>query len=444
MVLLRHKGSRMQRLQLTGQMVVPVAAGMLLPIKQQQQQQQQHQQPPAPIIGPALYLVGAWSTIKVDPSVWGFGPEMGILQYTVREANCRLLQTQCAAKDGWQPGVGMRPRLWRDRQGQLAVPSGLNNLEAGQKRTFQDMMSAPQASSAAQPAATQSHNYHEEWTATPPPRLLPLQRAAARLAVVTDQRQQQHQQTATRPAVEDLADPLTGSVQPVDSAMHPWVEAYKRLHSERLPRELRVFGWRLLHNGVRVGAVRMYGCQPGSPSWWGCACQHEQCQLSHPPAPLATLSHVLVECPVASAAWAWLKTLWSRIDTHAPLPLTSRVLLLDDRTDWAPARDVAALWQHLRLLLLESLFLAQSAPAAQPNAAKAVVSRFIAVLRRQVQADWQRVQADIRWRAGVPFTWFRGRDPNMDPDDFAKRWCVNGVIATTAGGLAFNLTLQGL
>lgn len=271
-----------------------------------------------------------------------------------------------------------------------------------------------------------------------------MQRAAARLAVVTDQRQQQQQQTVTRPAVEDLADPLTGSIQPVDTTLHPWVDAYKRLHGKRLPRELRVFGWRLLHNGVRVGAARMYGFQPGSADWLGCACQHQQCQLSHPSAPLATLSHVLLECPVASAAWAWLKVLWDRIDAHAPLAVNSRVLLLDDRSDWAPARSVAALWQHLRLLLLESLFLAQSAPAAQPHAAKAVVSRFIAVLRRQVEADWQRVQADIRWRAGVPFTWFRGRDPNLDLDDFAKRWCVNGVIATIAGGLTFNLTLQGL
>src|SRR5512147_1365700 len=31
----------------------------------------------------AYYLVGQWSRVQVDPSVWGFGQKMAILEYSV-------------------------------------------------------------------------------------------------------------------------------------------------------------------------------------------------------------------------------------------------------------------------------------------------------------------------------------------------------------------------
>jgi len=53
---------------------------------------------------PKWYLVGAWEHIRIDPSVWGFGPKMGVLQYTVKQATQRLLQFQCAGVSGLAAG----------------------------------------------------------------------------------------------------------------------------------------------------------------------------------------------------------------------------------------------------------------------------------------------------------------------------------------------------
>ena len=94
-----------------------------------------------------LYLVGQWSSIRLDPSVWGFGFFMGILQYEVRAATQRLLQCQCAGLPGWVPGMGIIPRLWRTADGLLQPQQGLSALEAGQKRSWQQMMTSASSSS---------------------------------------------------------------------------------------------------------------------------------------------------------------------------------------------------------------------------------------------------------------------------------------------------------
>jgi hypothetical protein len=79
-----------------------------------QQAQSSGMQPPPPLPSPppVYFLVGEWDAIRVDPSVWGFGQLEGVLQYTVKTATLRLLQTQMVGVLGWEPGVGIRPRLF--------------------------------------------------------------------------------------------------------------------------------------------------------------------------------------------------------------------------------------------------------------------------------------------------------------------------------------------
>jgi hypothetical protein len=45
------------------------------------------------------------------------------------------------------PGAGIIPRLWRTADGALQTQEGLTALEAGQKRTWQQMMSGASTSS---------------------------------------------------------------------------------------------------------------------------------------------------------------------------------------------------------------------------------------------------------------------------------------------------------
>ena len=66
---------------------------------------------------------------------------MGVLQYSVRQATRRLLELQCSRYDAWVPGVGQCPRLWRSKDGRESA-SGLQQMEAGQKRTYADMLAA--------------------------------------------------------------------------------------------------------------------------------------------------------------------------------------------------------------------------------------------------------------------------------------------------------------
>ena len=413
------------------------------------------EEPPDP--GLALFLVGGYGTIKVDPGVWGLGP-VGVLQYSVRLATSRLLVGQCARQryHGWVPGVGLRPRLWRDLQGAEAPGQGLSQMEAGQKRSYTEMVAAGATRAATArgalggssrsstfSTAAQQAAYHASWMDASPPRQLPMQRVANAVAVLTVQRQQQLQQQGQELAVNDSWDPLVGNAPGVPTGDFEWVHAYRRAAHKTLPHRLREFGWRMLHGNVKVGARRMYEA-PAGTLLSAFACQHQQCQQQRPQ-PLATLSHVFLDCPVAAAVLQWFLSVWRRVQPAAPdTIISSRVLLVDDSTAWVPPRQHGPLWTLLRLLLLESIYvvacqrpwqrlvqqlqaqqqLEQQAPSqGVPDVtALAVVSRFRAALQNQMMREWLRVDCDIREGSGMPGSWLRGPSPEVSRSSFVARW----------------------
>jgi hypothetical protein len=63
---------------------------------------------------------------------------------------------------------------------------------------------------------------------------------------------------------------------------------------------------------------------------------------------------------------------------------------------------------------------------ARPYSSTQVVSRFLSVLRQQIQQDWVRTSGDIRIDSGVPMSWLRGKKkkkvlaawPQPGPVDF--------------------------
>jgi hypothetical protein len=256
----------------------------------------------------------------------------------------------------------MRPRLWRDRLGAEALQAGLQEMEAAQKRSFEEMQqgSTRGASSSSQrfSDAALMAAYHAPWMDPPTVRDLPRQRAAAVAAVVTMQRQQQLQQRLqiSSPAHDDLLDPVTQHMGQVDVNSYSWVAAYRQAGHKRLPRQLRVLGWRLLHAGLKVGARPMLSAGRRAPR--GFTCPARQCQQ---PPQLETLTHLFMECPVAAAVWQWFAQLWQQVQPGAIVPVgSSRVLLLDDDSVWAPPADKQQLWTYMRLLLLESIWVVRS------------------------------------------------------------------------------------
>ena len=449
----------------------------------QQGEQRQQRRPQQRHVGPALFLVGPWTGIKVDPSVWGLGYDMGIMQFRVKDATQRLLQHHCAQhhRSGWVPGVGMRPRIWRDRAGVENVQQGLAELEAAQKRSFEDMLQGGMQSSSRSSGSQRFSDallleaYHAPWMDPSPPRDLPRQRAAAAAAVITVQRQQQalqQQLQVSNPVHDDLQDPLTQQLGPVDTSSFSWVSAYRRAGHRRLPRQLRVFGWRLLHAGVKVGARRMVAARRAEPCQF--ACQAQPCQAQQQ-LQLETLSHLFVQCPVAAAVWQWFAAVWQQVQPGAAVPVSnSRVLLLDDSSEWAPPQDKEQLWTYMRLLLLESIWavrsscqgsnLVSSTPGSSSGStggsagsqgegpgrsgspaytAKAVACRFKAELQQQMRRDWMRVGVDVRLGSGVPMAWLKGPSPIIELAKFWFRW---GALFTVGddGEVAVAISTAGL
>jgi hypothetical protein len=404
-----------------------------------------------------LYLVGAWPRVLIDPSVWGFGTTLGLLQFTVKAATARLLQFQCVRLTGWEPGRGLRPRLLRAADGQPS-PTALADMEAGQKRSWQDMMAAPGSSRPARvPDQELMELYEANWMRESPARLLPRQRvqqAAAVAAALTLQRQQQQQLSFTEPAYNDMADPLTGSdTHPAHDPLD-FRPIWKQAWSKRMPRHLRYFTWRLLHAALPVGAARLKFIRAGNVEQLKQqCCQHPTCQALQPQPPLETLSHLFVQCPVAQQAWAWWRAMWLRLDPAAGLMPMDPMLLLVGEGTWGPSRQCGALWEYLRTLMLHSLWVARCSAAGSPaHTAQSVVGRFVAAVKHQAALEWQRVCSDIRWGTGLPFSWFRGRDPSIQPAAFRAKWCKRGVLASwqppTAaaprGSYAFRLSAAGV
>ena len=159
--------------------------------------------------------------------------------------------------------------------------------------------------------------------------------------------------------------------------------------------------------------------------------------------PLQTLSHVLLECPVAREVWEWFAGKWRQLVPGFAVALgNQRVLLLDELAAEHVPQALRPLWTHLRLLLLKSLWCGRGddARGRAPQTAASIQHHFLAELRQQVANDWQRTLHDIRWNAGVPASWFRGRSPELEIAEFKQLWCVGGVIAgvtaTPAGAAA--------
>jgi len=247
------------------------------------------------------FLVGAWTDVRVDPSVWGVAGA-SLLDFSVRAAYARAVEVRCAtagAPNGYEPGVGVRPRLWRRASGELAVgAAGLQEREAAQRARFQALPDEPMAAAAATPSsrgrraaapsmppvpawmrATAGARAHPLVRAAqaPPPRPSPLEDAL--LLYHRDRQSGGQQQPAdgahgrSVPALDDSFDPFAPRAGH-EAAGRAWVAAYRRAAAPHLPRELRAFGWLLLHGGLHCGGSRTRGAR----MLRDCACPLVECR----------------------------------------------------------------------------------------------------------------------------------------------------------------------
>ena len=148
---------------------------------------------------------------------------------------------------------------------------------------------------------------------------------------------------------------------------------------------------------------------------------------------LESLSHLFVRCPSIRPAWVWFAGVWDRVQPGSGVDCSDiRVVLLDDSSVFSPPRELQHLWTHLRLLMLESIWVVRCAAQGQPYTAQQVIFRFVAALQQQLKQDWARTQGDIRVNSGVPLSWLRGRNPTLPMEKFTAKWRTAGVLYTVS------------
>ena len=205
-----------------------------------------------------------------------------------------------------------------------------------------------------------------------------------------------------------------------------WAHTWTAVHSSALDREGRITAWRLLHGRLFVGAfLRHVG--RGTPE--SHACPHHGCVGQ-----LASLSHVMLACPVSQAVWQWFASIWTAISQQEPPPLHADLLLADNRRGpWQPAPQLGSLWQRLRLLVITQLWTAYCTARSRPDRRVTpthIAARVLAAAKDRLRRDWLLVGSDIRLRAGVLSHWLRGRQPAMTQEQFQQRWCHGDALCS--------------
>ena len=279
----------------------------------------------------APYLIGPQAVSTVDPTLWGIG-NRPCHQLVVREASTRLAVLAAYSRRALlSPRSPTVPAIWEGRG------RSLTSLESTwtERLTYTADRAQP-----AQPLAalirSASQAFGPEYDAGAPwLSLQPSQREhwRARQHVRTTQDAQ-----GTPPASQQPADDITDVAAKVSEATAPWSAVWTRLHHMGLDRQHRLLAWQVLHAALSCGAHTAYTqlsrIQPGQIQD---TLDRAMCPHCLPERRPETLSHMLIDCPVAAQIWTWVCHLWALYSGAAAPPTTAAILLADDQTERQPA-----------------------------------------------------------------------------------------------------------
>ena len=114
--------------------------------------------------------------------------------------------------------------------------------------------------------------------------------------------------------------------------------------------------------------------------------------------------------------------------------MDARAILADDHRVWAP-KSHHSLWTLIRIAVLHEIWHCRSSRAdISGSLGAAVVSRVVRHLQTAIERDWARVAADVRQMSELPEDYFRGRNPELDEEDFVLLWAHRGVLCSVTGG----------
>ncbi len=384
-------------------------------------------------------LLGPWSEVLVDPTVWGFG-KLHLAQYTVRAATQRRAQLRAAVEypGFYSVGVGCRPALWplpAAVPGPAAADTGLQALEMRWAASHEMALHAPHG----------QRRRAAEWEVA----LLPCQQPGKRQRLGVHERlQHRAEQEAERrqqgEALGGLAAPAAPAAAPrglpqddtVDAAAPvaatPEVRAedravraaWSRLRQAGLPREQYGLAYRIMHGSLYVNSFLCHiRVLPAAAAYCECA----DCQ---PAGVLEGLSHAFLLCPAVAPAAEWLCSVLGTVAAGAAPPCCPRVLLGDEHAVWRPDASLQHCWTHLRVSFLHAVWQlrARRSRSGRPFCATAVCAATVAAVRAAIQRDWLRATRDLRRLPGNYSEFFRGRDVGITLGEFEQRWTQRGCL----------------
>ena len=378
----------------------------------------------------APYLLGPQAASTVDPTLWGIGSRP-CHQLVVREASTRLTVLSAFSKRALlSPGSPAVPAIWEGGGRSLL---SMESSWTDRLTHVADRAQPAQPLAARTRSATQAFGPDYE-VGAPWLNLHPSQREHWR----TRQRV-----LATRdsegapPPPQQTADDVTDVAAQDSATANPWSAVWRRLHHLGLDRQHRLVAWQLLHGALPCGAHRAYTelsrAESGQIQE---ALDQAMCPHCLPEKRPETLSHMLVDCPVAAQIWTWVCQLWAQYSGAAMPPMTAAVLLADDQSEWQPASHSQSAWTQLRIATITAIRDgASNKRRGLPVTSVSIAAVIVASISAAVRRDWQRVQArDIASLSqGVCCsTWLRGRRPLLSRQEFAVMWTAHGVFCTVS------------
>ena len=169
--------------------------------------------------------------------------------------------------------------------------------------------------------------------------------------------------------------------------------AREHLASHRLPRDLRVLGWSILHVALYSGVFfTRVNLRHATASM---CCSSTACSAA---GTYETMQHLFLECPDVAAASDWLVRLWvavSPMGSAAP-PHSAAVLLAEDDHVWQPdgSEEHRQLWTILRLCFLQAVWCLHCqhslAPERHAVTSATAVAATVAAVQRLMRLDYVR------------------------------------------------------
>ena len=203
---------------------------------------------------------------------------------------------------------------------------------------------------------------------------------------------------------------------------------WQRLWAAPVNNRSRTLGWKLLHGRLPVG---LYEAKFDSrPSGKHC-CSYGTCSghAARRQPPLASISHLFLECPHYQPARDWLADTWHAISGQRP-PLSAAVLLGDQQSAWPqyPAAATADLWNALRLSWLFSLWEVHSHVDPMQRHSHAVVAGAISSMLTIIRSVFSRCNPGPLIFDVLPSSILTRPVEQLEVSEFASVWARNNAL----------------